>query len=134
VIRLILVGLIGCGTEEMNLRTPGPASINNVNEDFQTHVDSFLYVFTPVYEVPWVKYNELEGDVIGRCYETGGIDVNVKFYADMTIDAQRWLVYHELGHCALGLEHTETGIMMPYLDTRVHVTPEDWDAMVRRMQ
>lgn len=57
-------------------------------------------------------------DAVGYCYVyTGGANIILRTsWWDEVNDCFRgYVVIHELGHCALGLSHTETGVMQPYI-------------------
>lgn len=56
------------------------------------------------------------GSVIGQCWrKSNEIEINVAYFHQSIPSEIEQLVIHELGHCVLGLEHTETmDIMNPY--------------------
>jgi hypothetical protein len=58
------------------------------------------------------------GDSIGLCLKGQGyVKVYLKesFFNSAKVCHQAMLIFHELGHCALNLEHTDSGLMAPYL-------------------
>lgn len=63
------------------------------------------------------KSEEFEEDVIGICYiyESGDKDIAIKKeYWDKANEIQKKvLMFHELGHCLLGLDHDDTFLNPP---------------------
>ena len=97
-------------------------------------------------DVPGKFVDKMEGDDVGVC-ETktlGGkvlwkrVSILRSAWDSYSADLRKELVFHELGHCVLGLEHDETlgsdgrpeSIMFP----RVFEMGEREDALVRRLQ
>lgn len=77
---------------------------------------------------------ELDGSVIGYCQAPWTISFK-KTYWDRASAADRMtLVYHELGHCALNLDHYDEGqdIMNTYL-LPGDIADEKWDRLVNTM-
>lgn len=71
--------------------------------------------------------DEFKETVIGTCtMYTTFQDVKLRtVWWDKSPDCQRGLlVIHELGHCALNLDHSDTGVMTPYIQPEC----EDGDA------
>ena len=78
---------------------------------------------------------EVEGRVLGFCQPSLRIVIDTPSWEDMSYTDRRTLIYHELGHCALGLEHTEEteeDIMNPYL-LDVEVASRKWKELVTKM-
>lgn len=54
------------------------------------------------------KFNELEDNVIGRCYwglDWQYIDIDKSFWMQASESERETLIFHELGHCVLKREH-----------------------------
>jgi len=70
--------------------------------------------------------------VVGVCYPHLGVEISRSYWEDSTEWERKALMYHELGHCSLGLEHVQTrSIMLPYIEP-----PRDeveWNFLVRQM-
>lgn len=71
-------------------------------------------------------FGELEGSKVGLCSIKNGevkITVDKEYWATIAEPQRESLMYHELGHCAMGLGHDEAkndngcprSIMFPYL-------------------
>jgi len=58
-------------------------------------------------------FARLEENIAGYCVSSFGILLNETKWKDMGEYQKRELVFHELGHCVLGLEHTSLGLMAP---------------------
>lgn len=58
-----------------------------------------------------VGFGDLEGYVLGRCVAfndgTAEIIVDKTSWSDLTVAQREVVILHELGHCVLGLEHSE---------------------------
>ena len=71
-----------------------------------------------------------EDTVIGLCYPHIGVEILRSYWDDATEWEKKALVYHELGHCSLGLDHIqEHGIMLPSL-----TPPRDEHEWVRMVE
>jgi hypothetical protein len=77
---------------------------------------------------------ELNSGVIGYCTHGGEIRFLTSFWATASATTRLVLAYHELGHCALGLDHHdgEADIMNTYLLNEV-IADEEWDELVNKM-
>jgi len=78
------------------------AHIRNVN------VDAYIM---PIRFEPMPKGSH----AIGTCYLFDHIGINKEFWSWASEDQREVLIFHELGHCVLFQDHTETGIMQPEL-------------------
>lgn len=88
--------------------------------------------------------SQLTAETLGECFNYHGQATNV-----ILIDAQDWqwesdeykrvVLFHELGHCVLNLEHVTTGnvrggyctstsVMYPYIQNATNMYLENWDA------
>lgn len=73
--------------------------------------------------------------IAGYCHYNNKIIIDSTFWKHATEAERLVLVYHELGHCALGLDHTaetETEIMNPYV-LHGSVVRRYWDELRYRM-
>lgn len=78
-----------------------------------------------------IKDNEA---VLGYCYTFSSVRFIRPYWDEMDTAMQRTLFYHELGHCALGLDH-ESGqpdIMNPYILPNRIAVPH-WDELVNSL-
>lgn len=78
---------------------------------------------------------ELPENMAGYCVPGDRVVINKKMWQTMT-SMEKWvLIYHELGHCALGLDHLtekDHDIMNPFL-LPDHVSRPFWEDMKERM-
>lgn len=77
----------------------------------------------------------MEGGVAGYCVPGDRIVINKEMWYLLTDSEKKVLMYHELGHCALGLDHTaekEIAIMNPYL-LPDHLSERRWQELVDGM-
>lgn len=58
-------------------------------------------------------FAKLEDDIAGYCIPGFGILVNETRWEKFGPYQKKELIYHELGHCVLGLTHKEPGLMSP---------------------
>lgn len=88
--------LFGCG----HTARIDPAFLEYV-DDFESHIG------VAVTDTD-IVFDELDGPTLGYCITgqaTNEIHIDRKSWSMMTKDGQEQLIYHELGHCVLGLEH-----------------------------
>lgn len=75
-------------------------------------------------------FAELEWPYAGKCMQyTNGvleIEIDPEWWAAASEGERKWLFYHELGHCALGLDHVDdpNHIMYSTVLTGVTVEPD----------
>lgn len=77
----------------------------------------------------------LSGEQVGYCMAPVRIVISKKFWQDSDYIEKKNLIYHELGHCALGLDHTASetlAIMNPYL-LPPRLAQKNWETLVREM-
>lgn len=120
--RLLIVALfiIGCGSKPKDhfRHVPSPAPFKySLEAEFIPYYERF----TDVYKVD-VKYvagwfadtNSHSENAVGICYSyTDGsrrIEIDPDYWANSSDDGKEQLMFHELGHCALNLDHNETTI------------------------
>lgn len=59
-----------------------------------------------------IKFGELKGELNAACFhDQNEVVVNSKRWGLFNEVEREEIIFHELGHCFLGREHTETGIM-----------------------
>ena len=140
---------LACKTEVIARRQSGPqpCTIDNLvykfNEKLRPQLEAFsedaikrgvpcLRTRKAIMEE---KFSNGEGDnVIGYCQAPWTVSF-LKPYWDRASAADRMtLVYHELGHCALNLDHYDEGqdIMNTYL-LPGDIADEKWDKLVNNM-
>ena len=119
-----------------------------INPDFESYIEDFRedsQKFDVIYDMSnlSIDYYNINNKVhnltetIGECsihtedYDTifeyfhmtvKNIYIDKKMWGNLQDSVKRQLLYHELGHCLFGLEHTQTGIMQPSI-----YTPISWD-------
>lgn len=74
-----------------------------------------------------IYFARLESDIAGYCIPTFGILINENGWHSYEEYERKELIFHELGHCALGLQHTENGLMTPKMHTEQEIK-KNWDA------
>lgn len=114
--------LAGCGQE----KTKEPAIVDEALAEYVVQFETDIGVSA---EGISVVFGELEKDMVGLCqtWSNGTKKITIdKEYWDMETETQREeLMFHELGHCAMNLDHDEsqmqtnrivcpTSIMYPY--------------------
>lgn len=140
---------LACKTEIIHRRQPGPepCTIDNIVYNFDEQLRTQIEAFSAdalKREVPCLltrkaiiedKFPDKMGEnVIGYCQFPWTISFK-KSYWDTASAADRMvLVYHELGHCALGLDHLDGqhDIMNSYL-LPGDVADRKWDKLVNSM-
>lgn len=78
--------------------------------------------------------SDLEPSVIGYCLFPWLVAFKKSYWDTASAADRMTLVYHELGHCALGLDHYDEGqdIMNTYL-LPGDIADEKWDKLVNNM-
>ena len=106
-ISLVLAGCGGCG------RAPGSYV------GFEPYVDAFVAegavrgVSVDMYGIDIKLVDTLPENTLGICnHYTGHISL-LKSFWELFPNEREELIFHELGHCVLGLGHSESGIMRP---------------------
>lgn len=77
-------------------------------------------------------FARLEDKVAGYCIPGFGILINENRWHSMSLMEKRELMFHELGHCTLGLEHTESGLMAPVMHSEEEIK-KNWDKWVEEL-
>lgn len=133
-VRLILLTLlVSCGSDlgDFNIvphqEEKDPRTITSINPEFAPYYKEFQDVCNIVPTTP-IDFKEIESPSVGLCRMWTGqkvytqIEIDPSYWEKASEPHRRWLVFHELGHCLLGLEHDETmedgvpaSIMHPYI-------------------
>ncbi len=109
----LLFALTGCGTEVedyvhrvdvVDKRTP------HVEEEFIPHVDKFKAKYKIDFHI-LIEWAPLDEKTMGVCYSwTDGhreIKIDTVKWSGLTYEGQEQLLFHELGHCILNLDHDD---------------------------
>jgi hypothetical protein len=154
---LLISLLVGCGAEQACQSSGGiirqappqfgdclPEHISpRVHDRVKYAIELFSQDATrheaPCYKTPIIGFlpempPDLDSRVIGYCSPGSEVRFLTPFWEDSSATTRLTLVYHELGHCALGLDHTdgEADIMNTYLlDERT--ADSQWDELVTKM-
>lgn len=159
----LLLSLIGCGTSE-DIWKKKDTDINAVNPNepvegcplsalarihegrFTSYLNRFskdakrfdvgCYRTASMYfDIIRVESEEPDAKVVGLCSPGIYIIIDTPSWANMGYTDRRTLIYHELGHCALGLGHTkkdELDIMSPVMLDE-NTAELNWKELVEKM-
>jgi len=157
---LILVFLVGCGYYEKpddkdpltNTAFPNPRIKHEIDEGLRNYFDAFmkdadLYGVNTdlVSKLRYMKFGETEAArndrSVGICSSYG--DEEDLMYTTILISDSlktspiqlRAVVYHELGHCVLRMEHSPQSpptIMSPMMSSEIFYK-RNWDRLVRNL-
>lgn len=116
----IAAGLsLSCGmalTDLDNFGRAPPRQVRSIDPAFQAYVSDFELYFATEVDYP-IQFGDTGADSIGLCYKwIGGykeIVLSEKYWNKIDNNQRRELVYHELGHCQLGLDHNDTETTFP---------------------
>lgn len=113
----------------------------NTPAEFKEYYDRFKKVFkvdpSNVEIVFKDSLDNIGGSVVGACYGNDYIEIDKEFWDESSDEGREKLVFHELGHCALGFDHNDAirpdgcheSMMHSYLDSdscyRKH-NPNNW--------
>lgn len=79
--------------------------------------------------------NDIEGDNVGVCWTHMSRSLKLLWYSTIEVTKmgseieQQALIYHELGHCVLGLDHVPDSIMAPFILDKP-ILEAKWDKLV----
>lgn len=62
-------------------------------------------------------FSRLEPEIAGYCIPGFGILINEDRWASFGEYQKKEVMWHELAHCTLGLDHSEPGLMAPVMHT-----------------
>ena len=102
---LLLLALAGCGKSDLNFR-PGYTTerLEEIIARFEVDFDA-ITAFEVVFVSQFAK--PMPENTIAACFRTGSlrrVEINPSLENSIKLDT---VVYHELGHCSLGLRHYE---------------------------
>lgn len=148
-IKILAVALLltSCGPKDLDRRREPPLPPLQINSELWHFVELFKEdgllrgVNIQANSIRFLEYESLSGTTAGTCTPyldgNGGI-----FYSEIRIDeiyrlydfplTKKALLYHELGHCLLGLEHKEVQppvIMNPSLLLEIYYKA-NWTKLV----
>ena len=126
----LILSMMGC--DNMVIQNKQLISLAS---DFSTHynvsiknISLNLVPEAPFFEQIGAGYGE---NVIGVCERNGitvdTVDIDNDYWVNATAISRRGLIYHELGHCALNLQHVNTldseGCATTYMNATI---PDDY--------
>ena len=125
-IALISIALYGCGQYPDIEQAPVV-----VDEELLVYAQRFEEEIGVSTSGISIFFEELEGDTVGLCTISSlkrEIRVDPTFWAEIEDHVKEELLYHELGHCAMYLDHDETmsdnycplSVMYPYVLDRCY--------------
>lgn len=98
--------LVGCSNFKVK---------NIIESDLQPYVTKFDNLLNTKTNSS-IIFTTLENPVVGRCYNYGTnseyniIHIDINYWNSSLEDSKEQLIFHELGHCVLGLGHDDTYI------------------------
>ena len=116
---ILYLFLIGCGSEMASQSLPN----KELNEEFKPYYFKFTAIILDVEltinkPIKWNKYigeikmvDKMSDKIIGLCKifneTTWEIDISNNFWVSCDTEDKKILMYHELSHCILGLNHSK---------------------------
>lgn len=124
VLMTFLFTLVSCGPAIMKDSVVSVASREDLNIDYQRTCDE-CEVYREEFEgdlqtstnyIP-IIFQELETGKAGICYQYKGggaiaITIDPEVWGNLTPAGRKILVFHELGHCVLGLDHVDVRLQV----------------------
>lgn len=103
---LIVIMLTSCGRHHVD-----PRINHNTNQVFLPYIKSFENVYGhKISDIP-IEFKDQDSDIVGVCliWKTGekAIEVDEIQWNYLSEKQQEQLIFHELGHCQLGLKHND---------------------------
>lgn len=147
---LAVVVLLGCAKEELPneytwKRTARSCSLGAIASSISPEVLPYVEEFVSDagrYDANCFKVNTIKmvptltGGVVGYCRPRITVALSQEYWDKSTPTTRRTLVYHELGHCALNLDHGKdddwNDIMNPYV-LPDYLAENDWYDLVKRL-
>ena len=114
---LILASLTSCGPKPQDI---DERAYHGVNEAFQPYLDEYIINkgYPLAYDIsinfaPVDQVNGPKDKVVGLCTEWDNskyrqITIDLEYWNSADINTRLALIYHELGHCDLDLDHDDT--------------------------
>ena len=103
-----------CGTDIYHYdfkRTNGKPRINGINEQIKPFYDQFSKKLQIKLGYIPAQFSKLDKDLAGICWEYNGgyveIEIDSSYWEQASYSEKEQLIFHELGHCALRLDHNE---------------------------
>lgn len=92
--------------------TTGCGKLGSIEEETRPYVDTFKAIANSRgLSIDWdeisIAFKDLDGNIAGTCYSSGHIDIDPDSWKRFSDEEREVLVFHELGHCVLGRDHTE---------------------------
>lgn len=119
---IITILVVSCGPKEEDLR-----EFTSVNPEFEELYQEFEGICGIDPHFVTIDFGTTErSEVMAQCdrYSSGNqITVKQSFWEHSGPEMRRWLIFHELGHCALGKDHDERRDGLRPLSIMVSVIP-----------
>ena len=112
------LGLVSCDSSSSSSDSTtavSESSSEGVDPQLQSFVDNFVEdmnergIFRDISGLS-VSFAELDDGIAGICIPSQGTVIISPIFRDSTNNLEE-LIYHELGHCVLGMEHRDDSIM-----------------------
>ncbi len=112
-VSLILTLLLtACGTDHKRGSGNHPPMVRDVAAELEQHVNQFEHDYGVSVNF-WVGFAKLD-HYAGRCtwWSNGArkVEIDPDYYVGLNFAQVEQLVYHELGHCSLDLDHDDSTI------------------------
>lgn len=105
---LFLIFLISsCG------KAPGVPA--NIPKSIKPHYKAFTQIFGIKPRIDFYFTDIKDGDTLGECHYTPirKILIDRTYWKNYPYHCREMLIFHEMGHCVLDLDHSEEGYMTP---------------------
>lgn len=81
-----------------------------------------------------ISISDLKGETAGTChYGFNRIVIDRGTWVTMSVVGKEELMFHELGHCILNLDHTETGLMKPAGFYQPHIYVANYKKLINEL-
>lgn len=128
---LIALFLVGCSHADQS-ETEKEFSKDSMYVAMERFSKEFGIEITSTISFSDDPYNGFPGYCI---VETGFISINKEWWVDVDEEEREALIFHELGHCELGLGHTEKpGIMNGFIGFTAYHYIYEYEASVANMK
>lgn len=115
-------------------------SQENEEKSYPTDFSPYIKNFEALFDVEtrsFIKFSPLKTGAPGRClFEPKIIHINENMWKDFSEETREALIIHELGHCELGLLHTddqESHIMNSFIGHNVAAYTQSLEAEITYM-
>ncbi|MGH1468019.1 MAG: hypothetical protein ACRBBP_03940 [Bdellovibrionales bacterium] len=110
--------------------------LNDYPKDFTPYIENFENLFN-IQTDSNIQFSSLSAGAPGRClFEAKQIHINEDLWKDFSEATREALIIHELGHCELGLLHSEvqeSHIMNSFIGHNVSAYTNNLDAEIEYM-